>query len=51
MDDARREARTRVEAILTDGGERSEKRVGGGREGLVKLLKAESWTAVLGVEE
>lgn len=53
MDEARREARTRLEAISTDGGERDEKkrRTGDGREGLVKLLMAKSWTAVLGVEE
>lgn len=52
MDEARREARTRLEAILTDGVERDGRKgsVRDGREGLVKLLMAKSWTAVL-VEE
>lgn len=42
MDEARREARTRVEAIATDGGEWDDKQreVVDGREGLVKVLGA-----------
>lgn len=44
MDEARREARTRLEAIVTDGAERDGKkrRTGDGREGLVKTLMARS---------